>query len=255
MQPFQLKFLLQSVYDVLPTQANLHRWNLTETADCSKCGRKGTLEHVLSSCRSALADGRYTWRHNQVLREIAHTIETARKSKKRQGSSKQVSISFVKEGQTGIKTSLQATAGLLYQANDWSMTTDLDSQLTFPIVTTQLRPDIVLWSISTKKVVIIELTVPWEERCEEANERKKAKYEDLLAECRQQGWKTWNFPVEVGCRGFPAQSLGRTFSALGIKGREKRSAIQKICKAAEKSSCWLWIKRESSWKPTNAHSG
>ncbi|VDI00806.1 Hypothetical predicted protein [Mytilus galloprovincialis] len=53
---------------------------------------------------------------------------------------------------------------------------------------------------SSKKVVIIELTVPWEERCGVANERKRAKYDGLLAECRDRGWQTWNFPVEVGCR-------------------------------------------------------
>ena len=39
-----------------------------------------------------------------------------------------------------------------------------------------MRPDIVLWSETEKKLVVIELTVPWETRCEEAYERKKANY-------------------------------------------------------------------------------
>ena len=52
----------------------------------------------------------------------------------------------------------------------------MDWQLRFPehIVETTLRPDIVLFSDSTKQVVLLDLTVPWEERMEEANERKCA---------------------------------------------------------------------------------
>ena len=44
--------------------------------------------------------------------------------------------------------------------------------------------------------------VPWETRCEEAYERKKAKYTELLDLCKEKGWRTWLFPVEVGVRGF-----------------------------------------------------
>ena len=47
---------------------------------------------------------------------------------------------------------------------------------------------------------MVELTVPWEERIEESFELKKAKYEDLAQTCREGGWKTWVFQVEVGCR-------------------------------------------------------
>ena len=101
------------------------------------------------------------------------------------------------------------------------------------------------------KPIIIELTVHWEERCNEAHERKLSKYEDLLAECRKQGWKTWNFPVEVGCRGFPAQTVWRMFSALGITGKNRRTAVQKISQTAERASCWVWMKKNSStWRPT-----
>ncbi len=61
---------------------------------------------------------------------------------------------------------------------------DLEQQLKFPnhIVTTTLRPDVVLLSESTKQVVLLELTVPWEDRLEEAFERKLAKYEGLVSE-------------------------------------------------------------------------
>ena len=52
--------------------------------------------------------------------------------------------------------------------------------------------------------MVIELTVPSETRCQEAHENKYAKYKDVLMECRDAGGQTWNFPVEVGARGFPS---------------------------------------------------
>ena len=48
------------------------------------------------------------------------------------------------------------------------------------IVQTTLRPDIVVWSKTVKKLIVIELIVPWETRCVEAYERKKEKYTELM---------------------------------------------------------------------------
>ena len=59
---------------------------------------------------------------------------------------------------------------------------DLKTSLQFPvdIVQTEKRPDIVVWS-NSKSVLLIELTVPWEENREEAHEQKKNHYEMLTA--------------------------------------------------------------------------
>lgn len=46
-----------------------------------------------------------------------------------------------------------------------------------------LRLDVVLWSEEAKKIILIELTVPWEEECEQAFERKSAKNQDLGMLC------------------------------------------------------------------------
>lgn len=43
----------------------------------------------------------------------------------------------------------------------------------------------------------IELMVPCEERIEEANERKQGKYQSIIPESQQRGWRAWNLPVEV----------------------------------------------------------
>ncbi|CAC5385085.1 unnamed protein product [Mytilus coruscus] len=77
----KISFLLRSVYDVLPTPTNLTMWKLIEDPSCKLCSKPANLEHILSSCRTALKDGRYTWRHDQVLREIAAVLDKQRRKK------------------------------------------------------------------------------------------------------------------------------------------------------------------------------
>ena len=74
---------------------------------------------------------------------------------------------------------------LLNGASDWKVSADLKTSLQFPvhIIQTEKRPDIVAWSDSKKSVLLIELTVPWEENREEAHERKKNRYGTLRADC------------------------------------------------------------------------
>ena len=136
--------------------------------------------------------------------------------------------------------------GILATARDWDLQVDLRRQLRFhtEIAITRLRPDILLRSKTTTQFVLLELTVPWEERIEEANERKTAKYQPLVEECQQRGWKTWNLPIEVGSRGLAGQSLLRAYSTLCITGMTRKKAIADICRQGEAASWWLWQKRE-----------
>ena len=248
-EPLRISFLLRSVYDLLPSPANLHRWGLIENPVCSLCEKRGTLEHALSSCQTALTQGRYRWRHDCVLRELADILERERR-KKRTGS-KSKKIQFVKAGETTHKQHTP-TSSILDQVESWEMLVDLGKKLVFPnIVQTTQRPDIIIWSQKNKCLAMIELTVPWETRCEEASERKTAKYTDLLRQCKEQGWHSWLFPVEVGARGFPARTLWKLFTAFGVTGRERKTAVNRLGNAAERASRWLWLRREEkSWKPT-----
>ena len=158
----------------------------------------------------------------------------------------------MKEGNC-TKSATNLRTGLLQESRNWEMRVDLGKKLIFPeeVTHTTLRPDIVIWSRSPKYMILIELTVPWEERVEEAYETKKGKYQELADTCRERGWKTWVFPVEVGCRGFPSQSVWKMLGAVGMRGKQRKSAIQALGKAAERASSWLWIRRnDKEWKPT-----
>ena len=155
----EIRFLIKSVYDVLPSPTNLHIWGKIETPNCQLCPRKGSLQHILSSCPKALGDGRYRWRHDQVLKVIANEVtKTMRASKHQPGKLKQ--INFVKPGEK-IQRKRREKTNLLSSADDWQLTVDLETQLKFPrhIAVTSLRPDLILHSDNTKQCIIWELTV------------------------------------------------------------------------------------------------
>ncbi|KAL5016444.1 hypothetical protein ScPMuIL_006033, partial [Solemya velum] len=90
-------------------------------------------------------------------------------------------INFIKGGRKTSRNANSKASGILATANDWEMQADVGGKTTFPgeVITTTLRPDIVLWSRTSRQVILVELTVPWETRLEEAHERKLTKYQDL----------------------------------------------------------------------------
>ncbi|XP_061185889.1 uncharacterized protein LOC133193994 [Saccostrea echinata] len=248
MEPFRLQFKLKSVYDVLPSPTNLVTWGVTDDPKCALCSKSANLEHILSACSQALKDGRYTWRHDKVLASIADTLEKSIKKPRKNREGLRF-VNFVKEGEKGHKVSVEGS-GLLGTATDWQMREDLKKRLEFPpeITATNKRPDIVIWSVATKQTILMELKLPWEGRMEDAYERKNLKYQDLVTDCQQNGWKVWFFAVEVGCRGFVGQSMWRAPRVIGITGAERRRLIGSLCREAESASMWLWRRRAGKWK-------
>lgn len=130
------------------------------------CLTPATLKHILVGCKTSHTQGRYPWWHNQVLRCLAAVLEDRWTSI----NALPLSIScwpttaFVQVGecQANLNTS-RPDAGQLSRACDWKRVADIDQKLCFllEIVSTDQRPDLVLWSTSLKHAYIIELTVPW----------------------------------------------------------------------------------------------
>ncbi|KAL3969377.1 ER degradation enhancer, mannosidase alpha-like 2 [Sarotherodon galilaeus] len=199
-------------------------------------------------CPKALAQGRYRWRHDQVLKAVADSI-CSRISYNKSTCPVKNKVKFIKAGEKLAVPFRNTSPGLLATAHDWELGVDLAKQLKFPevVAKTTLRPDIVVTSVASKQVILLELTVPWEDRMEEAHERKRAKYSELVEECRSNGWRARCQPIEVGCRGFAGQSLCRAYKMLGIVGANQRRAIKLATNAAEAASRWLWIKRGEEW--------
>ena len=51
-----------------------------------------------------------------------------------------------------------------------------------------------------------DFKIPFQDAIEEAFERMKLKYAELVAEAREQGWQAHTRPVEIDVRGFVAKS-------------------------------------------------
>ena len=67
--------MLGSTFDTLPSPANVKRWHIATESDCALCSVKGcTTAHVLSGCKIALNKGRYTFRHDSILRVLHKSL-------------------------------------------------------------------------------------------------------------------------------------------------------------------------------------
>ncbi|XP_072096768.1 uncharacterized protein [Mobula birostris] len=76
---------------------------------------------------------------------------------------------------------------LPFTSKEWNTRADLSRQLQFPMeITTSRCPYLVLWSMATKTVVLIELTMPWEHgRNRGSPQAEELKYSDLATECKE----------------------------------------------------------------------
>ena len=234
-----LKFLVKAVYDLLPTPSNKNIWYGGEET-CKLCGENGTLSHILSGCKLAL--NRYTWRHNQVLRQIALGVNARCVIHNNQVRREEKKIEFVKAGEKRALTHNRVPSSFLDGANDWRLMVDLGGNLKVPrqIADTNQRPDMMLISESTRLAGVIELTVPREDRVEVSGELKKMRYAPLQEQGKANGWKVHVWAVEVGCRGFPAASMASFLKDIGMAGSERNRLLKRIGDEAMMASRRIW---------------
>ncbi|GFO29350.1 reverse transcriptase [Plakobranchus ocellatus] len=217
---------------------------------CPLCQSRQTTEHVWSSCKVALSQGRYTWKHNRVLQDLALVISTAKGEIHPFSTS---SIVFTPEG--GIKKWLEGSItinthrkGLLDGCDDWVVSADLPEWERHPDVIrkTALRPDIVIHSASTQQIIMVELTVPYESRMEEAHAFKEGKYLHLTKELKKDGYESKVMPVEFSARGFVGSLAYGLLSKPSIGGNKRTKVLRLLTKTAENSSRWIWSRRNES---------
>ena len=117
------------------------RWRKCESDRCPLCGERQTILHVLYNCRVVLLFGRYTWRHNAILKVISEYINA------------------------GLK-------------DGWEMTADLNGQYSLPVPLshfTAARPDIAIWNKTVNRIYFLELTIAFDDYMQNASDRKKRK--------------------------------------------------------------------------------
>ena len=244
----QVEFFIRSTYDQLPSKSNLVKWKKESNPTYPLCNEKPqTLEHVLSSCKTALANGRYTWRHNSVLDEPVRIIRNLMIPESNKSTQK-----FVTEGgkiYLGSKKSTyhQAIPGqnLLGLDDNWKVSADLPGwRNDYPkIISKGLWPDIVLFSKENSKVILVELTIPFESRLEQSHVYKTSKYEDLKKELEKEGYSVTVKAVEIGARGFVAGTLDQFLGQIGINRRNRSKSMKCLTEITENCSMWIWNKR------------
>ncbi|KAK3733166.1 hypothetical protein RRG08_046087 [Elysia crispata] len=239
MAPFRISFLI----DLLPSNANLVRWGKREDPTCPLCQGRQITEHVLNSCKFALSHGRYTWRHHGVLHELASIISRA---KGETTLPKTNALIFTTEGGAKsrhgrpVRTPNQIKC-LLDGCDDWHVSADLPELESHPskIKETRVRPDIMIYSVFTPQLIMVELTVPYENRTEEAHIYKREKYLNLTKELENTGYKAVVMPVEVGARGFVGSSVYDLLNKLLIGGNKRTKALKLLAEMAENNSRWI----------------
>ena len=152
--------------DTLPHNANLSVWRRKEglSDQCKLCSQRQTLLHVLNHCKVALGLRRFNIRHDNVLKMIFDQLQ--------------------------------------HQCSqEFQIAADLPgSTYSFPssVASTDMHPDLVMWSNAKQVVILVELTVCFETIFVDASLSKAEKYQDLLEACTANGYSTSLVTLEVG---------------------------------------------------------
>ena len=160
MSLLRLAFMIRSVYDIFPSRINLQKWGIVQDASCRLCGCSQSLRHVLSSCTHALAHGRYTWRHIQVLQIVLEAAKTVCSQENARETASARRIYFLREGssQHRKEKNEKQRRGLLSKAKDWEVSADLQGERHCYKVLQEngKRPDLVLASTATDSFILVE---------------------------------------------------------------------------------------------------
>ena len=233
------------------------------------CNTVGSLRHILCGCRlDEQPQSRVTWRHDSVLLAILRgVLAVSNRYKESQAKGKlgcmpaeSKPIAFKSAENNSFKVvRAPETRQFLETASDWKFQFDVHApelsqskNKMFPaeiLETSEHRPDGVIWSSSTKTVIWIELTSPWEENMSLRHFEKKNKYKQLEIDCKAKGWKVCPLSVEVGCRGYVAVSFHHMCVTLGFTKSEERELKYRVEKTAQHCSHAIFVHRyQKCWE-------
>ena len=243
-----IAFVLNATHNSVMTPDLRKICALTISDSCHLCNGRATLNHILSSCTTALHEGRFTWRHDSVLATVLQSTQPAliKHNNNPPKTPKWPSInkSFVPAG-SGKPSSLTKSSinpSLLGSASDWKLLVDFThNQYVFPahIFPTNQRPDLLLYSNNLRRVIFGELTCPAEENIEPQHIHKASKYQDLADEIRNAHRDPWDvviLPFEVGSRGFVAKSLQMFLRKIGLSKTANRQCCRNASEVASRCS-------------------
>ena len=217
-----LKFAINAGINTLPSADNLKRWGKRVSDRCGFCGNIQTLAHILSICTVALEQGRFTWRHDSVLKTI---------------------ITFI---------SHKLRPGFTLYSDLAGFQTPNGGSIPPHVLVTPLRPDIFLVNENSREVVLFELTCPFERNIDRMHAHKEDKYAPLVADLSR-NFKVFNFSVEIAARGMVSKQNKARLKSFALRcsdvgSKETRNFITACSKASLLSSFSIFHARnEPSW--------
>ena len=225
------KFMFNATCDTLNTNVNLNRWGKRTNDKCSKCGNRETLHHVLNHCPISLEQGRFTWRHNNLLRHFLEIVQSG-----------------LLKGENVLDDPQ------VYCDLNFSGKTKESGRSTIPVSCTQtdLIPDLcVVWS-EERKLLIMELTVPFDLNIQKAHTYKCNKYASLVSDIERNNFTVTFLAIEIGSRGFiSSENEGRLKKLLSLCGKPctVKQLCRKLANLAIVSSFVIYkAKEEPTWE-------
>ena len=165
---------------------------------------------MLNNCKVALDLRRYNQRHDSILQVIVNSLQS-------------------------------------HCPPDHQITADLpNTNYLFPptAASTDLRPDLVVWSDSQRVLVLAELTVCFETNFVDASRRKSDKYRDLMETCTASGYTTQTITLEVGSRGFVNHGgFKHLLRFFGFTKQEMLTVLRAVSREAILQSHKIWTSR------------
>ena len=215
-----MKFLLNSCLDTLPTMVNLNQWGKSNSDRCPHCRNRQNTFHVLNCCQTYLDQGRYTWRHDNILHYIVNALDTQSHT--------------VYSDIPGFTTSSRGTI----PAN---------------LCVTAKNPDIVIINEQKKTVDIFELTVPFDTRIAAANALKIDKYGHFTTDINSE-YTTTVTAFEISSRGQVSRDNRerlRKLHKFTDKSTKLKTFINNISSIAIAGSYYIFVARkEATWSDT-----
>ena len=208
-------FAIRYLSNSLANGTNAVKWGIANSSKCLFCGENQTLQHVVSACKVSLNGGRWNWRHDSILINIAR---------------------------------------MLGKIKDLKVYCDIaDSEFQTPSVITgdAERPDIVV--VKERSCYLIELTVGFETNITKNSERKRMKYKDLTERLENDYTvKYCDLSLgAIGVIGTESKDIQKTFEELGLSKEESSYLIRKISNVCLRATYFIFCNRNKEWEATS----
>ena len=207
-------FITRYLNNTLPTLKNLTLWKLSSSGLCKACLNPQNLQHVITSCKIHLEQGRLTWRHNSVLKTLAEYLSI----------------------------------------NDQSRTVYADVVgFENPSVVSGLhdRPDMMILNNISNTISVIELTIGFETNLSKNCLRKTTRYKDLCRSLERRFRKVNYFNLSMGASGLISKECKNFYKFLEddmkLEARQRTFLVKKLIGCCIRTTYYLFCMKDKTW--------